>query len=110
MKNPMSNLSFLQDYSREYTLRWELYFSCTGGFIGLHDSKVDFNVYSTPVMYNLEEVIKIAEHAHKKIESEYPFFHHFLKHIRNNAFCNKGIGEFSKLKNACDNLEEWLNE
>jgi len=58
--------------------RWELYYDSCGGFIGLRDVKHEYNVWSTQVKYDLEELIKDAEFVHKLINNN---IQNFKNHI-----------------------------
>lgn len=110
--NPMKNLPFIYLGLDNRIFCWNMSFGVTGGFIGLHDIKNDYNIVSTPVKELMPDIIQIAEKWHQKISENLETFRLYIQDIDDKLYFYKQfnhMGDFEKFEKACANLESWLN-
>lgn len=114
--NPMKNLTIIGIPRFERDFRWELWYDCCGGFIGLHDTKNEYNVYSTVVIYDLDELIKVAEKANQKILGDIDVFKTYIAAMdMYMTFAKKQMNVkkfhevYNKIEEITKSFEEWVN-
>lgn len=113
MSNPMKNLTVisLEEFVRDFY--WTMNWSCTGGFIGLHDVVMDYNIVSTSVMYEMDKCIRLAEKWHNKIINNMDLFEVFIEeadYYSKRYKAGNDSKDIDRLMGVSKHIERWLNE
>lgn len=109
----MSNLTVISIIPFKRDFYWKLWYGCTGGFIGLNDLKNEYNVWSTPVEYELNKLIELAEKVNQKISSNMDIFKDHIDQIDAALEFYKEFEEqkdFDAFEAKVKLLEKWINE